>query len=230
MPRRARALRRHAGDVPAVEQHLPWSGRRKPDSSPNSVVLPAPLGPTSALMLPAGTARLTSCTAFRPPKLMDSAQLAAACHFSSAARGPLEQPRRRLAAAADAARREGHDQDQHHAVDHHADAGQLAEQVARQVGQRVQRQRAQHRSPQRAHAADDGAHQRLDRHGRAEGDGRVDVLKHLHIEGAGRAHEGRRQRDAAQLHAQRIDAARAAPRCRARPADRRRSASGAARP
>ena len=65
---------------------LPWSGRRKPDSSPNSVVLPAPLGPTSALMLPAGTARLTSCTAFRPPKLMDSACACSSMSFLQRAR------------------------------------------------------------------------------------------------------------------------------------------------
>src|SRR5258708_37568556 len=42
----------------------------KPAMMPNSVVLPAPLGPISAVMLPSRTVRLASATAVRPPKLL----------------------------------------------------------------------------------------------------------------------------------------------------------------
>ena len=75
-----------------------------------------------------------------------------------------------------------------------------------------------------------GRHQRLDRDRRAVGDARVDVLEHLHVERAARAHERARQHDRAELHAER-DRRRARaprPRCRAPPAATRRSASAAA--
>src|SRR3974390_2865022 len=46
----------------------PRSGVRKPVMRLNRVVLPAPLGPMTALTMPRGTAKLTSCRAARPPK------------------------------------------------------------------------------------------------------------------------------------------------------------------
>src|SRR5690606_2869484 len=115
----------------------PESGFRNPDSNANNVVLPAPLGPTRAVRDPCGTSRLTSCTAFRPPKATDRLR---ACNKASDTDALLEtEPAPQGAAdAADAARQEHHDDDQHHAVDHHADARELPEQVAGQLGQHMQ--------------------------------------------------------------------------------------------
>ena len=62
-------LRTGVGDVLAVEQHPAHVGRSSPDSTPNRVLLPAPLGPTRPD--DAGrwaAARLTSRTATSPPK------------------------------------------------------------------------------------------------------------------------------------------------------------------
>src|SRR5690606_42165227 len=61
--------------------------------------------------------RLTSCTAFRPPKATDRLR---ACNKASDTDALLEtEPAPQGAAdAADAARQEHHDDDQHHAVDH----------------------------------------------------------------------------------------------------------------
>src|SRR5262245_55565755 len=46
----------------------PASGRRKPLTTLNSVVLPAPLGPISAVTVPACTSKPAPSTARRPPK------------------------------------------------------------------------------------------------------------------------------------------------------------------
>ena len=43
-------------------------GRSSPDSTPKSVVFPAPFGPTRPTIVAGGTARLTSLSATRPPK------------------------------------------------------------------------------------------------------------------------------------------------------------------
>src|SRR4030042_6680785 len=50
----------------------PWSGLRKPVIRLKRVVLPAPLGPITALMIPGGTAKLTRCKARTPPKDRDT--------------------------------------------------------------------------------------------------------------------------------------------------------------
>ena len=61
--------RRRARDLLAGEEHLARpAGGAGPDSTPKSVVLPAPLGPTSPTIVAGGTDRLTSLRATRPPK------------------------------------------------------------------------------------------------------------------------------------------------------------------
>src|SRR5690554_2891066 len=47
--------------------HRPALGRSKPHSRLNSVVLPAPFGPMSAVMAPRGISRWSTFTAVRPP-------------------------------------------------------------------------------------------------------------------------------------------------------------------
>ena len=49
---------------------LPRSGTTCPVIKLNSVVLPAPFGPTSVVMMPARSANETSSTAFNPPKVL----------------------------------------------------------------------------------------------------------------------------------------------------------------
>jgi len=46
----------------------PLSGIRKPETRLKSVVLPAPFGPMTALIMPGSTRKLTSFTAWSPPK------------------------------------------------------------------------------------------------------------------------------------------------------------------
>src|SRR5690349_20055760 len=101
----------------------PAEGVRKPESSPNSVVFPAPLGPTSAQSVPGFTARLTSCTALRPPNVMDrplafnnASDTGLLLDRDGWARGfaaAAEQPAQRSAGAREAARQEHHDHDEH---------------------------------------------------------------------------------------------------------------------
>jgi len=50
----------------------PPSGGTVPVAMPNSVVLPAPLGPISAVMRPRGAVSDTPLTASRPPKRRDT--------------------------------------------------------------------------------------------------------------------------------------------------------------
>ena len=61
-------MRRLAGDVLAGIADRPSLGLRKPEMRENSVVLPAPLGPISAVMRPSGAASEAALTASRPPK------------------------------------------------------------------------------------------------------------------------------------------------------------------
>src|ERR1700761_8884506 len=46
----------------------PCSGRSCPQTQLNSVVLPAPLGPTRPTLSPANTSKVMLCTAWIPPK------------------------------------------------------------------------------------------------------------------------------------------------------------------
>src|SRR6266568_8267195 len=106
----------------------PASDLRNPERMPNSVDFPAPLGPMSEAMLPAGTARVTSSSAFRPPKLRD--RWCASSMSGALGREALEQ-------SADAARQERDHRDQHRSIDHQAHAGSVAHQVAGELAEQL---------------------------------------------------------------------------------------------
>src|SRR5579859_6484983 len=54
----------------------PWSGLMKPVARLNSVVLPAPFGPISAVIDPRSTSKVAPSTALRPPKLLTRSRTA----------------------------------------------------------------------------------------------------------------------------------------------------------
>ena len=206
------------------------SGLRKPDISANSVVLPAPLGPISAAMR---ALRRREAHVLAPPAGRRSA-IDDVLHLQQRlSRRGLRRQRAHGAADSPTMPR-GRNvtiSTSTDAVDHQVDAGRVAEQVARELGEQRAAPAAPSSGPHSVPMPPTiGAEQRLDRHRRAEGDVRVDVLEVLHVERAARAHEGAREHDRAELDAERVDAERRAPRprCRAPPAARRRSASGAA--
>src|SRR5206468_4602380 len=126
----------------------------------------------SEVMLPAGTARLASSTAFRPPKLMDT------WRASSISSGPREAPQQ----SGDAARQKRHHRDQHRSVDHQAHTGCVAHQIAGELAEQLQRRGAEERAENRAQPADDRAEQRLDGHRGSVGDMGIDVVEILHVE------------------------------------------------
>src|SRR6202050_3108269 len=68
MPSRARLyVGRPTSDDPS-NTISPFSGRSWPQTQLKSVVFPAPLGPTRPMHSPAETSKLISCTAWMPPK------------------------------------------------------------------------------------------------------------------------------------------------------------------
>ena len=171
----ARAAR-HAGDVPAVEHTCPGPGAENPTAVRTAWSCRA-VGTDQRLMLPAGTRQADVLHGLQAAKPMDSACACSSMSFlQRAARRPLNSraadwpqplmraarsrsgsaPRRRSRMLMPGARRT----------------------VARQVGQRVQhapshptacpcRRRWRPPAPRPT--------------GRTEGDGRIDVLKHLHM-------------------------------------------------
>src|SRR5881394_3446959 len=111
----------------------PALGGAKPAMIENSVVLPAPLGPISAVMRPAGASNDARSRASRPPKRFDtcstrnSGSTMAAAHRCR--RRPPEGPETVPQVeknAGDAARRERDDQDEDAAVDDEIEARCIA--------------------------------------------------------------------------------------------------------
>ena len=95
----------------------------------NSVVLPAPFGPISAVMRPSSAANEARSTASSPPKRL---AMTFSHRSSGLSHGALRCFVARSAAAhaaredtRDAARRERHDQHQHAAVDHEVEPGRV---------------------------------------------------------------------------------------------------------
>src|SRR6266704_3127466 len=113
-----RQMRCGASPVTSCPRKLtePASGSRNPERMPNSVDFPAPLGPMSEVMLPAGTARVTSSTALRPPKLRDRR-----CASSMSGALGREAPEQ----SADAARQERDHRDQHRSHRHRGTVGEV---------------------------------------------------------------------------------------------------------
>ena len=184
-------MRRLAGDVLAGDSGpLPSLALRKPEMMANSVVLPAPFGPISAVMRPfgrderRGIHRQQAAEAAR-----DALDRRAEAQPWPASAPMLErrvEPLPRLREAADqAARREPDDQHQHRAVDDEVEAGRVAGDQLRALAQRLDHQRAEQRTEHRADAADDRREQRLDRDPGAVGDAGIDEQEILRVEAAG---------------------------------------------
>ena len=82
----------------------------------NRVVLPAPFGPISAVMRPAAAANDALSTASRPPKRLETFSTRSRGSATAALRNALVLENRLAQIgedAGDAARREGHDDDEH---------------------------------------------------------------------------------------------------------------------
>src|SRR5258708_23535111 len=130
----------------------------KPAMMPNSVVLPAPLGPISAVMLPSRTVRLASATAVRPPKLLVMPLT------SSMARRPCPARAAQPGEEADQpVRQEGKDDDQQRAVEHQVESGRTASQAAADLVERAQGEGTDQRTEHGAHPADQRHQQRRHR-------------------------------------------------------------------
>src|SRR5215469_4107882 len=164
----------------------PSLGGRNPLMMENSVVLPAPLGPISAVIRPASTASETLSTARRPPKRLN----ARSTRSSGSAMGALQEraPQTRKTRtqigqqAHDPVRGKGHNQNQHAAVDDKVEAGRIAGDELGQFAERFDDQRTDERPEHGADATDDGCEQSLDRNPRAVGDTGIDEQKILHVE------------------------------------------------
>src|SRR5262249_61164030 len=116
----ARSRQGSCGAMPVTSRPLsftwPRSGRRWPVIRLKSVVLPAPLGPMMAPMLPVGASRLTPPTATKPSKTLTRSRTSSTANLG-AARTTEEPPDERADRAGDAAReadQEHHQDDAEH--------------------------------------------------------------------------------------------------------------------
>ena len=197
----------------------------------NSVVLPAPFGPISAVIRPASAASDALIDGKQPAEALgdvfDAEQRlshgaapprCSARPSDAATRGSAKMPA--MPRGANATTRI-----EHAAVDDEIEARRVAGHELGQLAQRLDHQRAEQRTEHRADAADDRREQRLDRDPRAVGDAGIDEEEILRIEAAARRRDRGRERHGAELDHGGVDAERAwrRPRSRARRRDRRRS-------
>src|SRR5262249_38119810 len=190
----------------------PSLGGRNPLMMENSVVLPAPLGPISAVIRPASTASEAWSTASRPPKRLHTRSIRSSGSAMGAPRHPRPQARKPRAQVGekthDPVRGKGYDQDKHAAVDHEVEAGRIAGDELGQFAERLDDQRAEQRPEYRADAADDRCEQSLDGNPRPVGDTGVDEQKILHVDAAAGGGDGRGYGHGGELDARGIDADR----------------------
>src|SRR5438132_12433147 len=164
----------------------PSLGGRNPLMMENSVVLPAPLGPISAVIRPASTASEALSTARRPPKRLNTRST----RSSGSAMGALQdrRPQTRKTPtqigqqARDPVRGKGYDQHEHAAVNDEVEAGRIAGDELGQFAERLDDHRAKQRPEHGADAADDGREQGLDGNPGPVCDTGVDEEKILHVE------------------------------------------------
>src|ERR1044072_9595779 len=121
----------------------PSLGAMKPVMIANSVVLPAPFGPISAVMRPACAVNDAALTASSPPKRRETFSTR-----SSSAMRALRRLATKLRAQAgeqsrDAARRKGDDEHQHRAVNHQVEPGRVAGRQLGELAERAHHQRAE---------------------------------------------------------------------------------------
>src|SRR6266567_3625783 len=139
------------------------------------VLLPAPLGPIRAWMLPSSTARSTRSTATRPPKRMvtlSSSRIAML--IPGAGRVPPDGAQQEPGEVDPA-----HQADEQGAVDQHPVVGHEAE----EFGRRREHPGPDYRAGDAPQAAEDHHAQDIDRFEEAE-IGRVDVAHEMGVEGA----------------------------------------------
>src|SRR5215468_6373020 len=107
----------------------PPLGRRKPLTIANRVVLPAPLGPSSAVMRPVSAENEAPSTASRPPKRFET--FSTCSNASGMGAFPRDSPapaRQQIRQRPDdSARRKGHHQDENAAVDDEVETGRVAD-------------------------------------------------------------------------------------------------------
>src|SRR5690242_11371587 len=110
----------------------PADGRRNPAMMANNVVLPAPFGPMSAVIRPAGASIEARSTARRPPKRLETFSTRSSGSGTGRLRWRLSTPRPPHPApqiaedAGNATWPEGDDEDEHAAVDDEIEAGGVA--------------------------------------------------------------------------------------------------------
>src|SRR6188508_3357270 len=154
----------------------------------NSVVLPAPFGPTSATIWPSSAISDARSSASSPPKRREM--------FSTRKSSCMTAPQE----TRNAARRERHHGNQHATVDHEVEPRHVAGDELGGFAERLHHQRAEQRAEYRADAADHGREQRLDRDPGAISDAGVEEEKILRVEAAARrGHRG-------ELDAKHVDA------------------------
>src|SRR6185436_6819000 len=122
----------------------PSLGAMKPVMMANSVVLPAPLGPISAVMQPASAVNDARLTASRPPKRRETFSTR-----SSSAMAPLRSAEVATHAgeqSRDAARRKRHDQHQHGAINNQIEPRRMTGDQLGQLAERTHHQRAEQRA------------------------------------------------------------------------------------
>src|SRR5262245_31486041 len=117
----------------------------------NSVVLPAPLGPTSATIWPSSAISEVRSSASSPPKRREMFST----RRSSCMAAP-EPPRK-------PAWRERHHEDQHAAEDHEIEPRHVADDQLGCLAERLHHERTEQRAEDRADATNHRRKQRLDR-------------------------------------------------------------------
>src|SRR5260370_36591661 len=169
----------------------PSLGGAKPAMIENSVVLPAPLGPISAVMRPAGARNDARSRASRPPKRFDTCSTRNICSAMAVAHrcrccppeGQETVPQVEKNTS-DAARRERDDQDEDAPIDDEIEARRIAGHELGELSERLDHQCAEEWTEDGADAADDGSEQSLDRDPGPIGDACIDEQGILGIEAA----------------------------------------------
>src|SRR6476661_2712856 len=209
MPRRAR---RCAG-MPVISaprwKIRPSLGVRNPLMMENKVVLPAPLGPMSAVIRPVSTANEALSTASRPSKRLHTRSRRSNGSAMGALRRARPRPRKTQAQVGDEPRdplrRERYDQDHHAAVDDEVEAGRVAGDELGQFPERLDQQRTEQRAERGADPTDDGSEQSLDGNPRSISDPGVDEEEILRVESSAGGGDGGGNRHGRELDPLRVD-------------------------
>src|SRR6187455_602588 len=133
----------------------PSLGAMKPVMMANSVVLPAPFGPISAVMRPASAVNDAALTASNPPKRRETFSTRSSSAIAALHRLGAKLRAQAFEQSRNAARRESHDEHQHSAVDHQIEPRRMAGRELGEFAERAHDQRAKQRAEHRADAADD---------------------------------------------------------------------------